>query len=174
MKKKPCQNFDCILFHKKLKFNLSPESLFLVLYCFDLEAYYIPDVIWQKMCVLLIPQFLIPFYWNEIGKSTATLVSGRVFELPGVIHVIKVPSCMKALFSCKLIDHLLLLSSYKICFKAWETFSTILKWKPEGMTKNNRIAFQFYSRFDLAKSQNFDADQQEKLTRSSEICTGSR
>ena len=60
---------------------------------------------------------------------------------------------MKTLFSFKLIYHLLLLSCYKICFKAegnFKTLSIVLELKLEVMSFKGLIS---------AKFQNFDADQ---------------
>ena len=47
----------------------------------------------------------------------------------------------------------------------------LLKLKLEGMTWT---AFQFFLGLISAKFQNFDADEQEKLTRSSKILPGGR
>ena len=56
-----------------------------------------------------------------------------------LLSVIEVPSCQlmphEGTFQLQTIYHLLLLSSYKICFKAGVTLSMALKLKLEGMTK---------------------------------------
>ena len=80
---------------------------------------------------------------------------------------------MKALSSFKLIYHLFAapLFNTKSVSKLggnFKTLSMVLKLKLEGMTWT---VFQF---FFSAKFQNFDADQQEKLTRSFKILRGGR
>ena len=96
----------------------------------------------QSISSTNIPPEQCPRFCNYFQPGSQNLYHLNCLGVGPIIYYHKyqvVSICyMKALFSFKLIYHLLLLFSYKICFKAGgnsKTLSMALKLKLEGMTK---------------------------------------